>query len=211
MANEDLPFLNQPVCKLTKRAVIRERFADQVRFFGSVLMAPRTVGAVAPTSSETAALMASFIDVGSGLPVLELGPGTGAITKALLATGLPQDRLYTVEYSSRFCRQLHQAYPRLHVVQGDAFSLRKTLSEARPPEFDSVISGLPLLNFPKSKRQALLDEALDLLVPGRPFVQFSYGIAAPITPSSRDIRVIRTPWVLRNVPPARVWIYRREA
>ncbi|TCD16746.1 methyltransferase domain-containing protein [Oricola cellulosilytica] len=173
-------------------------------------MAPRTVGAVAPTSSETAALMASFVNVGSGLPVLELGPGTGAITRALLATGLPQDRLYTVEYSRRFCRQLREAYPRLHVVQGDAFALHQTLTASRPRAFDAVISGLPLLNFPKSKRQALLNEALDLLAPGRPFVQFSYGVAAPVTPSSQDVRMTRTPWVLRNVPPARVWIYARE-
>jgi phosphatidylethanolamine/phosphatidyl-N-methylethanolamine N-methyltransferase len=201
---------SKPPLKISKKAVIKARFADQVRFFGSVLRAPRTTGAVAPTSSETATLMASHIDTSSGLPVLELGPGTGAITRAILATGLPQDRLFAIEYSDRFCRMLREEWPRANIVQGDAFSLRETLGANAPGAFDTVISGLPLLNFPKEMRISLLDQALDLLAPGRPFVQFSYGVSAPVKAVDRRIRISRTPWVLKNVPPARVWIYRRS-
>ena len=210
MESEALPRHPEPPVKVSRRAVIKARFADQVRFFGSVLRAPRTTGAVAPTSTETAALMASHVTAGSGLPVLELGPGTGAITKAILAAGLPPERLYAIEYSDRFCRLLHEAWPKAHFLKGDAFALRETLGPDGPELFDAIISGLPLLNFPKDKRESLLKQALDLMPPGRPFVQFSYGVAAPVKPSAiRGIQVTRSSWNLKNVPPARVWVYRR--
>tara|TARA_Y100000815_G_scaffold38439_1_gene31761 strand:- start:31247 stop:31885 length:639 start_codon:yes stop_codon:yes gene_type:complete len=207
---EPLP-LQTPAVRKSRKAVVKARFADEVRFLGSLLRAPRSVGAIAPTSSETAMLMASHIDLDSGLPVLELGPGTGAITTAILGTGLAPLRLYAVEYSAAFCRLLRDRFPGANFLQGDAFDLPASLGEAAPPAFDCVISGLPLLNFPKEKRAHLLQTALDLLEPGRPFVQFSYGIIPPIPLSDPSITVTKSRWIIRNVPPARVWVYRRKA
>ena len=207
--------LRTPAVKLSRKAVVKARFVDQVRFLGSVIRAPRSVGAIAPTSSETATLMASHIDTGSGLPVLELGPGTGAITQAILATGLPPARLFAVEYSPAFCRLLREKFPLANILQGDAFDLAGTLAASNvadtPARFDTVICGLPLLNFPKEKREHLLRSALDLLPPGRPFVQFSYGIIPPVPVTDPDIAVTRSRWNFRNVPPARVWVYRRRS
>lgn len=209
------PAMPTPPVKISRKAVVKARFADQVRFLGSVLRAPRAVGAIAPTASETARLMASHIEVPSGLPVLELGPGTGAITREILATGLPPDRLHAIEYSAAFCRLLQEKFPGANFHQGDAFDLRATLAarlgEDAPGRFDCVISGLPLLNFPKEKRCQLLDAALSVLEPGRPFVQFSYGIIPPVPVDDPSIVVKRSSWIIRNVPPARVWTYRRKA
>jgi phosphatidylethanolamine/phosphatidyl-N-methylethanolamine N-methyltransferase len=209
------PALPVPPVKISKKAVVKARFADQVRFLGSVIRAPRSVGAIAPTSGDTARLMASHIDVSSGLPVLELGPGTGAITQAILSTGLPSERLHAIEYSASFCRVLQEKFPGAKFLQGDAFDLRATLDarlgDAAPQLFDCVISGLPLLNFAKEKRCQLLKAALSVLEPGRPFVQFSYGIIPPVPVDDPDIAVARSSWNLRNVPPARVWTYRRKA
>ena len=212
MATEGEPLpLQTPAVRKSRKAVVKARFADEVRFLGSLLRAPRSVGAIAPTSSETAMLMASHIDLDSGLLVLELGPGTGAITTAILGTGLAPLRLYAVEYSAAFCRLLRDRFPGANFLQGDAFDLPASLGEAAPPAFDCVISGLPLLNFPKEKRAHLLQTALDLLEPGRPFVQFSYGIIPPIPLSDPSITVTKSRWIIRNVPPARVWVYRRKA
>ncbi|WP_421854650.1 class I SAM-dependent methyltransferase [Oricola sp.] len=173
------------------------------------MLAPRATGAVAPTSRRTADTMAAHIDTGSGLPVLELGPGTGAITDAILATGLPDERLYAIEANERFCRLLRASHPEVRLHQGDAFDIRATLGDDAPDRFDTVISGLPLLNFPKPMRESLLRQVLDLLPQGRPFVQFSYGVTAPVGVPGGDVRVSKSSWNLKNVPPARVWTYRR--
>lgn len=216
MESEGDPSVFQtPAVKISRKAVIKARFADEVRFLGSLLRAPRSVGAIAPTSKETATLMASHIDRASDLPVLELGPGTGAITQAILATGIVPSRLHAVEYSPAFCRLLRERFLGANFIQGDAFDLAGTFAtafgDAAPGRFDCVISGLPLLNFPKEKREHLLRSALDLLAPGRPFVQFSYGIMPPVAVPDPDISVTRSRWIVRNVPPARVWVYRRTA
>ncbi|WP_428978265.1 class I SAM-dependent methyltransferase [Oricola thermophila] len=209
------PALHAPPVKIARKAVVRARFADQVRFLGSVLRAPRSIGAIAPTSAETARLMASHIDLSSGLPVLELGPGTGAITQAILASGLPPERLHAIEYSASFCRLLREKFPGARFHQGDAFDLEATLAQrmgdAAPGRFDCVISGLPLLNFAREKRCGLLAMALSVLPVGRPFVQFSYGMMQPVPVDDPGIAVARSSWVLRNMPPARVWTYRRKA
>lgn len=159
--------------------------------------------------------MASYIDTGSTLPVLELGPGTGAITGAILATGIAPSRLFAVEHSAPFCRLLGEKFPGARFLQGDAFALQDTLfnhlGDAAPTRFDCVISGLPLLNFPEEMRVHLLRSAFDLLEPGRPFVQFSYGLIPPVPIDSQQVSVTRSRWIVRNVPPARVWVYRRKS
>lgn len=208
------PTRQAPAASETGRAPVRSRIAEQVTFLGTVVRAPRAVGAIAPTHEQTARLIASGVDPQSGLPVLELGPGTGAITEAILKTGLPQERLYAIEYSASFCRHLQEHYPDAHFFQGDAFDAEKTLADrlgdAAPKTFDCVISGLPLLNFPLEKRLHVFNSALAAMAPGRPFVQFSYGLKSPVPYDPAEIDVWRSSWIFRNLPPARVWFYRRK-
>ena len=103
------------------RKVLTERFDDEVRFFMGWLHRPKAVGSIIPTSSTTARKMASVIDTDSGLPVLELGPGTGVITKAILARGVKPENLFAVEYSPEFVRHLKRHFPSVNVIAGDAF------------------------------------------------------------------------------------------
>jgi phosphatidylethanolamine/phosphatidyl-N-methylethanolamine N-methyltransferase len=138
--------------------------------------------------------------------VLELGPGTGVITAAILEHGTPPEDLTCVEYDAAFATHLRARFDRVRVVQGDAFDLDKTLG---PHEmFAAVLSGLPLLNFPLTARRRLVDGALAGLAPGGVFVQFSYGPNAPVAPPP-GFGVSRAATVWANVPPARVWVYRR--
>ncbi|KAG1650063.1 Quinone reductase [Nymphon striatum] len=153
---------------------------EQVRFFGALAKSPKTVGAVAPTSCQTADLMASNITHPNKLPVLELGPGTGAITNAILRRGVQQKDIYAVEYNAKFCRELRTRLPNANIVEGNAFELDDALAHLGEQQFDCVVSGLPLLNFEPALRAQFLKGALKRIPVGRPLIQFSYGIKPPI-------------------------------
>jgi phosphatidylethanolamine/phosphatidyl-N-methylethanolamine N-methyltransferase len=186
-----------------------KKFDEEIRFFRGIMQGPRTVGAIAPTSAITARRMADVIDVQSGLPVLELGPGTGAVTKAILARGIKPDNLVAIEYSTDFYQHLVRRYPQVHFINGDAFDLDATLGVLRGQTFDSVISCIPLLNFPMQARVALLESLLDRVPPGRPVIQISYGAVSPIIAQPDRYHIQHFDFVVRNIPPAQLWIYRR--
>lgn len=192
------------------RRNIEKKFGDEIRFFKGLLDTPRGVGAVMPTSIGMARRMASVIDTDSGLPVLELGPGTGVITRAILERGVPAEMLHCIEYSPEFARQMRRAFPAVTIIEGDAFALAETLGPDAPPVFDCVISALPLLNFPQAMREGLIHDLLERIPPGRPVVQFSYGPRPPVRPGPK-LAVRRLDFVLRNVPPAQIWLYTRPA
>ena len=103
------------------------KFDDELKFFKGWIDKPRAVGSIIPTSSVTARRMASVIDTKSGLPILEVGPGTGVITKAILRHGVKPAELYTVEYSHDFVTHLRSNYPEINVIEGDGFNLDDTL------------------------------------------------------------------------------------
>jgi phosphatidylethanolamine/phosphatidyl-N-methylethanolamine N-methyltransferase len=183
-------------------------FADNLRFLRALIARPRNIGAVMPSGPALAAAMARQIDVAREGPVLELGPGTGVITAAILAHGVEPGRLICVEYDEGFAGTLKVRFPTVRVIRGDAFDLEKTLGARDLAPFAAVVSGLPLLNFPHAARKRLVDGALARLAPGAPFIQFSYGLRSPVVPPA-GYSVLRAAFVLRNVPPARVWVYRK--
>ncbi len=187
------------------------RFDDEIRFFKGWMDGPKAVGAIMPTSSVTARSMAAVVNPASGLPVLELGPGTGVITRAILARGVPASNLFSIEYSPDFHARLQLDFPGVRFIHGDAFDLDATLGDLGTTLFDSVVSGIPLLNFPMARRVALIEDLLDRVPPGRPVVQFSYGAMSPVLSRGTSFQVVHHDFVLRNVPPARLWIYRRDA
>ena len=191
------------------RKAFARRFDDELRFFKGWIDKPRAVGSIVPTSAVTARRMASVIDVASGLPVLELGPGTGVITRAILETGLPPERLYSVEYSADFVAHLRAHFQGVNIIQGDAFNLDDTLGADHGLTFDSVVSGVPLLNFPVQQRVAYVESLLDRIPPGRPIVQLTYGPMSPVPAGRGSYSVEHFDFILRNLPPTQLWIYRR--
>ncbi|MDF1610425.1 methyltransferase domain-containing protein [Hoeflea sp. YIM 152468] len=188
---------------------IARRFDDEIRFFKGWINGPKAVGAIMPTSSVVARSMASLVNPASGRPVLELGPGTGVLTRAILARGVKPSELVSIEHSVTFHTRLQLDFPGVRFIRGDAFDLDAALGELKTSRFDCVVSGIPLLNFPMTQRVALIEGLLDRLPPGRPVVQFSYGLSSPVTPNGASFEVVHHDFVLRNIPPARVWIYRR--
>ena len=184
------------------------RLDDEVRFLRSWIEKPLHMGAVMPSGRMLARTMASYVDKHSEAPVIELGPGTGAITDALVAHGIEQKRLVLVEFNPGFCALLRERYPQATVVQGDAYHLDKTLAEIAQPAA-AVVSGLPLVTKPMLTRLRLMREAFMKLIPGAPFVQFTYSVVPPIPKSLPGILTEASERIWMNVPPARVWVYRK--
>ncbi|RLQ86863.1 phospholipid N-methyltransferase PmtA [Notoacmeibacter ruber] len=189
----------------------RARFNEEIRFFKGWLADVKAVGAILPTSSITARVMASVIDTSSGLPVLELGPGTGVITKAILDRGVPADQLYSIEYSKDFADHLKIEFPDVNIIHGDAFNLDKTLGDKKDMLFDSVICAVPLIYIPVAQRASLVENLLDRVKPGRPVIQITYAPKSPVPQGSGNFEVVHYDYVLRNVPPANLFVYRRPA
>lgn len=178
------------------------------------LRRPVGIGAVLPSGMPLARAMADAIDLAAPGVVLELGGGTGNITDAILAAGVPRRDLIVVEREAMLCALIAERFPGVGVIRTDARSL-DGLSEmlgGRPVK--CVVSGLPLLAMERNDCRRILQAAFDLLAPNGLFLQFTY---APVSPISRrtyrrlGLRAERVDWVLRNVPPATVWRYRRTA
>jgi phosphatidylethanolamine/phosphatidyl-N-methylethanolamine N-methyltransferase len=154
--------------------------------------------------------MASYVDPNIDGPVIEIGPGTGPVTAALLSRGIPVKRLVLVEFSAEFCALLKGRFPGARVIEGDAYALAKSVAPLYLKPAAATVSSLPLLTRPVEQRVALLRQCFSLMHPDAPFIQFTYGTAAPIP--APGVGYIASPsrriWL--NVPPARVWVYRRK-
>jgi phosphatidylethanolamine/phosphatidyl-N-methylethanolamine N-methyltransferase len=185
------------------------RLDDEVRFLRSWIEKPLHMGAVMPSGRVLARTMAQYVDIKSTGPVVELGPGTGAITNALIEHGVDQKRLVLVEYNPGFCALLRERYPQATVVQGDAYTLRDSLWDVLSVPASAVVSGLPLVTKPMLTRLKLIREAFVALAPGAPFVQFTYSVAPPIPKSLPGVSTEASERIWMNLPPARVWVYRK--
>ncbi|WP_299812001.1 rRNA adenine N-6-methyltransferase family protein [Tardiphaga sp.] len=185
------------------------RLDDEVRFLRSWIEKPLHMGAVMPSGKVLARTMASYVDRDAKGPVVELGPGTGAITTALLAHGIEQSRLVLVEFNPTFCALLRERYPQATVVQGDAYALRDTLWEILKEPASAVVSGLPLVTKPMLTRLKLIRDAFSAMSPGSPFIQFTYSVAPPIPKTLPGVSTEASERVWMNLPPARVWVYRK--
>src|SRR6516162_1544400 len=187
-----------------------ESLDDDMRFFRTWFEKPLRVGAVTPSSKALARTMAAFINPSAPGPIIELGPGTGPITEALTTQGIDPGRLVLVEFDATFCRLLRARYPSATVVQGDAYGLKRLLAGLLQEPAAAVVSGLPLFTKPMQTRLRLLFEAFGLMMPGAPFVQFTYHAVAPIPARLDRVRAQASERVWMNIPPARVWVYRRD-
>jgi phosphatidylethanolamine/phosphatidyl-N-methylethanolamine N-methyltransferase len=170
---------------------------------------PQYTGTVAPSGPGLTRAMAAEVDPAGDLPILEFGPGTGVVTEALIARGIAPERITAIEYDATFAARVRGRFPSVTVIQGDAFDLDRTLGARAGDTFAAAVSSLPLINFPTATRDAFLAGVFERLKPGAPFVQFSYRLGPPVAPPSGFI-VRRAAVIWLNLPPARVWVYRRE-
>lgn len=179
-----------------------------LKVLGQWLKSPRQTGAVAASGPFLAKAMAAPASPEKPGTVIEFGPGTGPVTRALLKRGFSPDRLVLIEMNADFRRHLSATFPGVHVVDGDAFRIRDLVEELGIGEVNSVVSSLPLLHWPRQERKQLLLDALSVMPKGNPFIQFTYGLKSSIEADDAAYTTEKSHHVWLNLPPAMVWVYR---
>ena len=176
--------------------------SDFALFMGQLLRKPHQVVALAPSSAGLCAEMVAELDPAKG-PVIELGAGTGNITRAILDAGIAPENCHSIEMNPEFCDRLRANFLGLNVYQisaGDCGTL--------PVEnVQAVVSGLPLLSMPTQLQRDILTGFAQKVQPGGDFVQFTYGPKPPVTKTVRDelgLQWRNSGKIGWNMPPARV-------
>ena len=187
----------------------KDRFKDEARFLRSWLERPLMVGAVTPSGKVLARTMASYVDPRIPGPVIELGPGTGPVTDALIRRGVAQERLVLIEYNPEFCQLLKRRFPKATIIQGDAYDLKETLGDILKEKAAATVSSLPLFTKPMDQRLELMETAQGMMHAGAPFIQFTYAVVPPIPARSQAYKAKASNRIWRNLPPARVWVYNK--
>lgn len=180
------------------------------------MASPGAVGAVCASSRHLAARMAAHVEPDGPAVVLELGGGTGAITAALLARGVPPGRLVVVEHAAPLARHLRQRFAGVHVIHGDAAELALLRQrpgwpadgQGQPLPVGHIVSSLPLLSIPPAARGRILAAGRQALAPDGRLVQFTYALRGPSPWQQAGLAVQVRERVLRNLPPARVDVLR---
>jgi len=200
---------NEP--KRRRLLLIDEADKEAALFFVRWLKAPNRIGAVAPSSKLLARAMAREVAGAGPGPIVELGGGTGSVTRALLEAGIAPERLIVVERDRKLHGLLAERFPALKVLHGDAGHLRRLLAPLGIKEAAAVVSSLPLISMPRHTRTRIIAESFALLGQGRPFVQFTYGPVSPIARREMGLAGKLAARVWANLPPASVWRYERIA
>ena len=184
---------------------------DSTLFLREWLANPQRTGAVAPSSPKLAAAMARWLPSDPESYVLELGPGTGAVTQALIERGLREDRLVAIENNPKLARLLRKRFPDAHIITGDAWHLDVLLREHAESiqSVGAVISSLPLLNFPPAKADALAGKIRAILDHGGKWVQYSYHLGNGHHKSAARFQRLASKIIWLNLPPARVNVYQK--
>lgn len=180
-------------------------------FFTRWLKAPHHIGAVAPSSRFLARAMATQVDLRRAEPVIELGGGTGSVTKALLEAGLPIDRLIVVERDVRLYKMLRRRFPQLRIVLGDARHLVELLRPLGIDAVSAVVSSLPLISMSKTMRRQIINQSFALLGEAGRFIQYTYSLSSPLAGREFGLRGRVAARVWLNFPPASVWNYHLAA
>lgn len=184
--------------------------ADTLLFLRAYLSSPRRIGALSPSGQALAGIITGEID-SAAAPVIELGPGTGVFTQALLARGVPEKKLALIESNTRLARVLRTRFPSVQIMCGSAARLRN-LKMFDGESAGAIVSGLPLLGMPVRQVYAILRGAFWHMRTGGSFYQFTYGPVCPIRQRilhRLGLEAKQVGHTLANFPPATVYRIRR--
>jgi phosphatidylethanolamine/phosphatidyl-N-methylethanolamine N-methyltransferase len=182
--------------------------SDEFVFLRAWMRAPLVTAAMLPSGKVLSRTLAEAIDPAVPGPIVELGPGTGPVTAALVERGVSPERLILIEFLPEFCEVLRRRYPSARVIAGDAFSAPEILSNLNVGPLAGVVSCLPLYGKKPERRERLLHDLLQLGQKGMPFVQATNFPRSPIPFDPAVIAGEASPRIWLNMFPALVWTYR---
>ena len=189
----------------------REQLDGTALFIQECLRKPKQMGAIAPSSPRLAKAMARWLPDDPHSYIVELGPGSGVVTEALLARGLDPQRIVAIEKSPVLAAMLQKRFPQIRVVAGDAGEMDKLLHQHTGERHAAaVISSLPLRAFPKELEDLVTKKIYEILKPGGCWVQFTYHTYKRWINGSRNFDFHSTEYILWNLPPARVLRYKKK-
>lgn len=192
---------------MTQKTSKKIRLKGLLLFFREIFSNPVTMGAAYPSSSKLAAAMAKQVPLSDDGFIVELGPGTGVITKALLENGIKPENLILIERSSGFVKHLQEHFQKVKVIEGDAQDLDKLLDAHR--SVPVVISSLPLKALPKGVVENILQSIEKILTDGGLFIQFTYYHGKINLPLSKKFKYLYSKYVFLNFPPARIDVFQK--
>lgn len=205
-----LTIANRNIMKTHLRRLINKH-KDNIIFLKIAVNNPRGMGAIAPSSKQLANEMVSHVLKENEGMVVELGPGTGVITEALLQSGVHPENIIVVEYSSALAALLRKRFPKIKVIEGTAEHLSSILSgEKRKP--NTILSSIPLRSLPLHISKTILGEIKNSLMPGGKYIQYTYSFKKedPFSSISNfESCVSKRIWM--NFPPARVDVWVKQA
>jgi phosphatidylethanolamine/phosphatidyl-N-methylethanolamine N-methyltransferase len=180
---------------------------DYALFFGLWLRKPLQIAAITPSGGRLAGAMAELVDLTRPGPVLELGAGTGSITRGLLRAGCPSDRLIAVEREPRLAAALRRRFPGIATTVGEAAALAEEFARRGVECLCAVVSSLPIKWFSVEAQREVLGPCLAWLGPGGRFLQMTNAFSSPIAIGPLGIVGTRVAYVWHNLPPAQIRAY----
>jgi phosphatidylethanolamine/phosphatidyl-N-methylethanolamine N-methyltransferase len=175
-------------------------------FFRRWLANPLQMGSIVPSSPALCRRVVAQSRRTESEAVIELGAGTGVISHALLASGLPPERLFVLEIVPDMAAHLRRVLPGVNVIEGDARALPELIPAHWHGRIGTVICGIPLVLLPVAEQRRFID-AIHAVAPGRGFLHYSYCATSPLPWRKHDLIAQREAWTPLNFPPASVWRY----
>ncbi len=169
---------------------------------------PLQMGSVVPSSPALCRRVVQQVRRGADEWVVELGAGTGVVSRALLDGGIPAERITVVEIVPDMARHLADTLPGVDVIQGDARALPDLLPRPRHGRVGTIVCGIPLVLLPLAQQRRFID-AMEAVAPGRGFLHYSYCVTSPLPAAKHGLVARREAWTPLNIPPASVWRYSR--
>jgi phosphatidylethanolamine/phosphatidyl-N-methylethanolamine N-methyltransferase len=175
-------------------------------FFRRWMANPLQMGSIVPSSPALCKRIAAQTKANPDQIVVELGAGTGVISRALLECGLPPERLYVVEIVRDMAEHLRAVLPGARVIEGDARRLPQLIPAELHGKIGTVVVGIPLVLLPFAEQRRFI-EAIEAVAPGVGFILYSYCITSPLPWKKHGLVPKREAWTPLNFPPASVWRY----
>ncbi|MBX7146486.1 MAG: methyltransferase [Alphaproteobacteria bacterium] len=176
-------------------------------FFKSWLRSPLQIGAIFPSSRDLAkAIVEQIPDEDDGL-IIELGAGTGAITQALLDSGIDPQRLIIIERDDNFFLYLKKKFPELLIINGSAEHLEELL-DFKNHRVQAIVSSLPFMSMKQFQQWAIIKPCFRVLGYNAPFIQFTYSFSSPLPYKDFNLSAELKKRVFTNFPPASIWVYK---